>query len=356
MAVTFRRFTIKYARIAKPHRVARLLLARRSMHTRNLSSVACGVLTAVFLNAQTGYAQELLPNLVARPASEFSLIQINGRLMLRFAATSWNNGAGPLELRSGSASESQGQNVYQRIFRSDGTYIDELAGTFIWHPTHDHFHFGDFALYTFNAVGGDPGSEQASAKTSFCVMDTTAVDLSLTGAPHSAVYSACNKFVQGMSVGWGDRYGPTLAGQSFDITGLPAGDYDLTVISDPNNRLLEANESDNRACVRLRLNPSAWTVQSLGTCGSVSVTSISPNTIKKGTTIQVTVTGSGFAAGMAVGFENGSGPAPVVTNVSITANTITATVSVKNGGNRTTRYWDLRVGPALLPGAMAVIP
>jgi hypothetical protein len=325
------------------------------MHTRNFFSVACGVLTAVFLNAQTGFAQELLPNLVARPASEFSYVQVDGRLLLRFAATSWNNGAGPLELRAGSATESVGQNVYQRIYRSDGTSTEELSGTFIWHPEHDHFHFGDFALYTFNAVGGDPGSEKASAKTSFCVMDTTAVDLSLTGAPRSAVYSTCNKFVQGMSVGWGDRYGPSLPGQSFDMTGVPAGDYDLTVISDPNNRLRESNESDNRACVRLRLNPAAFTVQTLGTCGSVTITSISPNTIKKGTTIQVTITGTGFAPGMAVGFENGSGPAPVTSNVSITATTVTATVSVKSGGNRTTRYWDLRVGPALLPGAMAVI-
>jgi hypothetical protein len=326
------------------------------MHTRRFCSLACGLLTAVFLNAQVGFAQELYPNLVPMPASQFSLVSSNGHVLLRFAATSWNNGAGPLELVAGSATESLGQNVFQRIYRTDGTYTEVLAGTFIWHPQHDHFHFGDFALYTLNAVGAGSGSEQSSAKTSFCVMDTTKVDLALSGAPRSAVYSACNKYVQGMSVGWGDTYGASLVGQSFDVTGLPEGDYDLTIISDPNNRLIEVDESDNMSCVRLHLKPAAFSVQSVGTCGSVNISSINPGTIRKGQTLQVTITGTGFVPGMAVGFENGSGPAPVVSNVSFSGNTITATVSVKSGGAKGTRYWDLRVGPALKYKALAVTP
>jgi hypothetical protein len=59
---------------------------------------------------------------------------------------------------------------------------------------------------------------------------------------------------------------------------------------------------------------------------------------------------------VAVGFENGSGPVPVVGNVVVAADgkTITATVTVKNGGAKQTRYWDLRVGSGMLFRAFTV--
>jgi len=337
--------------------VVRLLLGLSVMLTRNFARLACSVFTALFLSAQVGSAQELYPNLVPLPASQFSIVIQNSHVLLRFGATSWNNGAGPLELRAGTAT-SQGQNVFQRIYRDDGSYTEVLAGTFIWHPTHDHFHFADFALYTLQAVGAQPGSEQTSSKTSFCVMDTTKVNTTIPNASNSATYTTCNKVVQGMSVGWGDTYGPTLTGQSFDITGFPDGYYDLTIESDPNDRLIETNELDNVSCVRLHINAvvSPPIAQAVGTCGNVTISGITPSQISKGTSISVRIAGSGFAAGMAVGFENGSGPAPVVSNVNFTATEITATVSVKSGGSRTTRYWDLRVGPALWYRALAVVP
>ncbi len=119
--------------------------------------------------------------------------------------------------------------------------------------------------------------------------------------------------------------------------------------TDPVNNFIETIETDNVSCVRLHINPAARTVQALGLCGAVTVTSISPNTTQPGTPINVTITGSGFAQGMAVGFENGSGPAPLVSNVVVSdATTITATVSVKNGGGKQARVWDLRVGSGTL--------
>ena len=317
-------------------------------------------LVCVLLNPHLGFSQgvDLVPNLVARPASQLSIVvdSTNGHLLLRFGATNWNNGLGPLEIIAGAGTTS-GQDVHQRLYRSDGTYTDLWAGTFIWHPEHNHFHFGDFARYELKAANAAPGSEQSSAKTTFCVMDTTPIDLTLTGAPSAAVYNTCGKVKQGMSVGWGDTYGPTLAGQSFDITGLPEADYDLTIKADPNNRLLETDETDNVSCVRLHLNPGNRTVQNLGICGNVSISEISPKTIKSGQSMNVTITGSGFAPGIAVGFENGSGPAPTIRNVNVVnATTITATVSVKNGGPKGQRYWDLRVGGTVLYRALTVNP
>ena len=329
------------------------------MHTRSIWTLAGSVLAFVLLNAHVASAQvtELIPNLVARPATQLSIAvdSTNGHVLLRFDGTSWNNGLGPLELIAGGAT-SNGQDVYQRVYSSDGSYEDLYAGTFVYHPQHEHFHFGDFARYELRAANAAPGSEQTSSKTSFCVMDTTAVDLSLTGAPHSAVYNTCNKVKQGMSVGWGDTYGPALAGQSFDITGLPEDDYELSIISDPNNRLLETDETDNVACLRIHLNPAAYIVQRLGTCGAVTILSMTPNTIRPGTSMNVTISGSGFAAGMAVGFENGSGPAPSIRVVSTSATAIQAVITVKNGGAKNVRYWDLRVGSGVLYRALKIAP
>jgi putative ABC transport system permease protein len=70
-----------------------------------------------------------------------------GHTLLRLTSAIANTGAGPLELIGGPANPNGGQNVYQRIFSPDGKYVDRLAGTFTFHPEHDHTHFDDFATY-----------------------------------------------------------------------------------------------------------------------------------------------------------------------------------------------------------------
>ena len=320
-----------------------------------------GLLTVGLLaNARAASGQELRPNLVALPASEFAITynSATGVTKLVFAATSWNNGDGPLEI-AGGATGIAGQDVYQHVYNSDGTYTPYLAGTYVFHDdvTHNHFHFENYAWYTLKQVGAPGGSVKQSSKTSFCIMDTTKVNTSLPGAAPNAVYTTCSSTTQGMSVGWGDRYGPTLAGQSFDISNSPDGDYDLTVDVDPADDLLEKSNSDNVSCVRLRISAANRTVLPLGGCSSVTIASISPNRTAPGTTVDVTITGAGFAAGMAVGFENGTGPAPVMRNVTyVNETTYRATVVVKSGGGKQPRVWGVRVGDAVLPRAFTIAP
>ena len=88
-------------------------------------------------SARAGTAQELTPNLVALPASEFALSidTATGTTRLVFAATSWNNGKGPMEIEAGATSIA-GQDVYQRIYNSDGSVTYYLAGTYVYHPDH----------------------------------------------------------------------------------------------------------------------------------------------------------------------------------------------------------------------------
>ena len=325
------------------------------------SAVAIVTLVPIDVSAQV---LELQPNLVAFPAAPLSLsvVREGNATLLRFATTSWNNGSGPLELRAGEVStDGQKRRVYQRIYLSDGGYYDRNAGEFEFHPEHGHFHFGNYALYTLKPLNAPGASLRQSSKTTFCLMDTTKVNTTLPGAPQSAVYFTCGVEIQGISVGWGDTYGASLPGQSFDVTDLPTGDYDIIIDVDPKSQLLERTRVDNSSCLRVRLNPQARTVQSLGSCttqGSVTINSITPNFTYQGTVLTgVTITGSGFAAGIAVGFENGSGSAPVASDVQVVdANTITLTVSVKSGGPRRERLWDVRVGSAVLPKGFAVRP
>jgi len=335
-------------------------MTRRSRRFLTAAGASLGVALAMNGLLAQSTATEYRPNLVATPASSLSVVRESGVTNLRFSTMSWNSGTGPLELRAGTIDLAQlTRKVYQRVEWSDGTFNDRVAGDFVYHPEHAHFHFEDYALYRLVPVNAPGASERQSAKTTFCVMDTNRI--SNFPGPVSAAYTTCTADVQGMSVGWADTYGAHLYGQSFDVTNSPDGDYDLIIDVDPRLRILESNESDNSSCVRIRLSVSNRTVQTLGSCtgqGTVAITSITPNFGRQGTVIpNVEIAGSGFVAGMAVGFENGSGPAPIVSDVQyVDANNITVTLTIKASGPRRERMWDVRVGPAVLPRGFTVRP
>jgi serine protease len=93
----------------------------------------------------------------------------------------------------------------------------------------------------------------------------------------------------------------------------------------------------------------------------VQVTGIDPDQMDAGTTIEMTISGSGFQTGASVLFENGRGPAPTASNVLVVdGNTITASVSAKSSGPRGTFVWDVRVtnpdnSTGVLAGGFTVI-
>ena len=237
------------------------------------------------------------PNLTPKPAWNLSLLANTtaGTSTLRFSTTSWNNGTGPLQLEAGPVNTGgDKQQVDQRIFNSDGTSSLLFAGWLTYHPAHNHIHFDDYASYTLKPVNAPGGNSRFGQKTTFCVMDTTAVDTRLPDAPSQAVYSTCGNQIQGMSVGWGNTYGSHLAGQEIDFTENADGMYQLIIEVDPKKVIVESNENDNVSCALLSIKkPSTVTVlDSSGSCSTV--TSITPKTVVMGTTIPVTITGFGF--------------------------------------------------------------
>ena len=202
-----------------------------------------------------------LPDLQAAPSYGIHTDTIRRgrqrRDLLRFGALTWNAGPGPLEVEA--FRESGTTLAAYQVFSRDGKRADRQGrGTLVWHdaPGHDHFHFGAFAAYSLTKLDGSLVRD--GGKHSWCIVDTDQVDttrpgvttgnrMSGTGGCGSDSGSLWARL--SLSVGSGDYYGPDLAGQSFDITTVPNGSYQVKVEANPTDVIAEAN-LDNNVSVR----------------------------------------------------------------------------------------------------------
>lgn len=320
-----------------------------------LGVLAAAGLVAVAVAAQLAFGATgdlQLPNLKATPARD---VQFGSGTDLRFSTLSWNAGTGPLELVAGETVSTTSQNVYQRISLEGGGTTPKLAGQFVWHSGHNHFHFEGYALYTLQPADAGGASSRTGQKTTFCVMDTNHVSPGWPGSPSTAGYASCGNTVQGMSVGWGDRYGYTLSGQSIDMAGMADGDYRLFIDIDPNNHLSESDRSDNRSCTLLHISVTSRTVTVLNpnSCDppppAVTIGALTPASQRQGTPNQpVTITGTNLTSGMTVTFSNGGGPVPTATPIAAspdgTSATTYVTVGTKKGKFPRDNVWDVTIG------------
>jgi hypothetical protein len=201
--------------------------------------------------------QALLPDLI--PWVDASRGFVHGWTIqgndLRLTSAATNIGTGRMELRGGPIVGTT-QQVYQRVYEPDGSFTDVLAGTFIFHPEHEHIHFEGFAEYRLRAIGpnNEVGEILATGdKVSFCLLDVERYDNS---GPATPQFLTCGQ-VQGISVGWADVYDRGLPGQSIEITNIPDGNYWLEVVVDPDNHLIEANEINNVDRIQISLQRGA---------------------------------------------------------------------------------------------------
>lgn len=173
---------------------------------------------------------------------------------LRFNTASVNHGVGRLEIRGGTISGNT-QLVNQRVYRTDGTFWDRPAGSFVYHPQHGHIHFDDWTVFRLRQVlpGNGVGNTIAQgAKTSFCILELRVTNSSAPGHNESPSYTSCGQ-IQGLRPGWADIYGSSLFGQVIDLTGVPDGIYWLEGDIDPHNQILESNESNNQVRVQVAI-------------------------------------------------------------------------------------------------------
>lgn len=225
-----------------------------------------GVLAVLALLNFTVYAADLLPALAPDETTlaDNDLVTVpgstNSTVLLRFSNAINNTGTGPLVVigyrskvsRSTIDLNNDVMPAYQRIYRDDGTYHDELVGELVYHPEHHHFHF--MGAVRYRLIDPDTGDVvRESPKVSFCLADVEIVDSTLPGFSQVPKFNSCvhspyaTSATMGISIGWADVYGKTLMGQAFDVTDLmllPAKEYLLESTTNAGGALFETNAGD----------------------------------------------------------------------------------------------------------------
>ncbi len=217
-------------------------------------------------------AADLLPDIIVRESDLYDHDIVThiepGRVHLRLSNGTPNVGDGKLYLYGILPPiDDSTQQVMQRVYNDEETYTDRLAGLFIYHETHSHIHFEGWSQYRLRELlpGDSVGDIVAEGeKTSFCVADFAIYDDTLPNFNPDGQFFNCSGTVQGLSVGWLDVYSKTLPDQWIDITGVPDGTYWLESEADPDDKILEKDETNNITRVKVvvgqpdPINPDAF--------------------------------------------------------------------------------------------------
>ena len=194
-----------------------------------------------------------MPDLRSLPA--WAIRVSDGGNFLQFSATVWNAGDSPLVVDGFRREGEDTMDAYQYFFDAAGNQTGyQQVGEMHWdgRPTHQHWHFEDFARYSL--LDASQVEAVRSRKEAFCLANTDAVDLTVPNAawnPDNTDLSTSCGDMGSLSIrevlasGWGDTYAQFRAGQSFDLHGLPNGTYYVAVIANPENRLVESSTDNN---------------------------------------------------------------------------------------------------------------
>ena len=125
--------------------------------------------------------------------------------------------------------------------------------SFVYDMCHMHYHYAGFVNYSLRAreADGSPGAVVAGgSKFSYCIEDVSRVNPMHPNSPEAPFYTCGDgSREQGLSVGWGDLYEAALDCQWVNITGVPAGDYFLELVANPDRKLIESRYLNNTLLV-----------------------------------------------------------------------------------------------------------
>jgi len=239
-----------------------------------LALVGAAWVTAGGPSAAAG-ASGLYPDLRTVVPTQLQLVNAHQRETLRLSNGVANTGAGPLavrpeppvsgatttttavqEIRDSGAAYRCGQQP-KRVTECYNVVSEHVAGTFVFHPEHNHWHIGDVALFEIRK--GSPSGPVVgpnAIKTTSCLIDWYKLD---DNSPRTErTFFDCATSFQGISAGFVDQYHQSLEGQQLDLTGVPnADDYYLVSTSNFARRFLESDYSNNSAWVRFSLSGSS---------------------------------------------------------------------------------------------------
>jgi len=196
-----------------------------------------------------------MPDLQSLPA--FGLRIAPSGNFLQFSADVWNAGTSPLVVDGFRREGEDVMDAYQYFVDADGNQTGyQQVGTMEWDAkdSHQHWHFRDFARYRL--LKADKTNAVRSRKEAFCLANTDPIDYTVPGADwrpeNTDLHTACGdqdalSVREVLSSGSGDTYAQFRAGQSFDLRGLPNGQYYIAVEANPVGRLVELDTTNNVA-------------------------------------------------------------------------------------------------------------
>lgn len=225
--------------------------------------------------APSGGPADRLPDLaMARPRDLRIQTLANGRRRLRFTGLIVNIGAGPFEIRASRKSvRVKTMAVRQRIYSNTGGQRTVATRASIKYAGdgHDHWHVQKVAGYELYAGSGAGPVLRRGAKVGFCFFDTRPFRSSLPRSPKTRRYlergcgtHASRSLRIGLSVGWSDIYPWNFAWQWINVSGLPAGQYLLKLIADPNASFAEKRTDNNCNWTRILIPRKGSAVTVLG--------------------------------------------------------------------------------------------
>jgi lysyl oxidase len=203
-----------------------------------------------------------VPDLRSLPAWGIDMAE-NGNF-LRFSATVWNAGNSPLVVDGFRRDGEDEMDAYQYFFDAAGNQTGyQDVGHMHWDPkpSHQHWHFEDFARYSL--LDKNEVEAVRSKKEAFCLANTDAVDLTVPDAAwrpeNTDLSTSCGDYSslsirEVLAAGWGDTYTQYRAGQSFDLRDVPNGTYYIAVVANPEGNLVEASTDNNVALRKIKIS------------------------------------------------------------------------------------------------------
>ena len=222
-------------------------------------------------NSAGALADVNAPDLRALPAFGVGLNR-KGTAM-RFGATVWNGGAGPMVIEGFRDDRSvEDMTAYQYYVDEHGEKTGyEQVGQFHFHEgNHNHWHFQDFARYRLFAADAEGNRLDdvvvKSTKQSFCLVATDAVDLTVPNADMRPEFTDLGSQCGGpgalslrevLANGHGDTYYQYRTGQAFRLGDLEDGIYYVAVEANPDDKdgrnLRELDYDNNTSYRKVRL-------------------------------------------------------------------------------------------------------